>query len=312
MSHKELLTKIAIILPTYNGESYLAAQLESLLSQSYKNFVIVTRDDGSSDSSEAIIAHYAAQSPQHFWVLKNNGENLGASANFSYMTQYVLSNKDLLGLHVAYLMFCDQDDVWLPHKIEVTMAAMLAKESVVGTAPVLVHSDLKVVDDKLAILSESLFSYQKLQPIKKSTWRLLISNTVTGCTVMINEALAQAASPIPQDAIMHDWWLALVASVAGDIVTLSEALVMYRQHESNTLGAREHRSKNVMRRMGKLVNDTSHEAIASDLHRQAAVFERCFKEHLGLKNQLRLWLMRSLGSQNPRIRTFALKALFAI
>ena len=251
-----LREKIAIVLPTYNGEAYLAEQLDSLLAQSYKNFVIVTRDDGSQDDSAAIIGRYAFEHADLFHVLENDGKNLGACASFSLLTQYVLENKERLGLSSAYIMFCDQDDVWLPTKIEASLRAMLAREKLKACdSPVLIHSDLRVVDERLNLLSDSFFAYQKIDSSKKNVWHLLLMNTVTGCTAMINESLARVACPIPQEAVMHDWWLALVCSAVGDIVTLPEALVSYRQHGSNTLGALQYQPQSPMKRLANIVND---------------------------------------------------------
>lgn len=307
-----LREKIAIVLPTYNGEAYLAEQLDSLLAQSYKNFVIVTRDDGSHDESKAIISRYADEQPELFCVLPSDEENLGASAGFSLLTQYVLGNKERLGLSNAYIMFCDQDDVWLPTKVEVDLRAMLAREKLVGSnEAVLIHSDLRVVDERLNLLSDSFFTYQKIDSSKNSVWHLLLRNTVTGCTMMINEPLARVACPIPKEAVMHDWWLALVCSAVGDIVTLPEALVSYRQHGGNTLGAQQYQPRSAMRRLVNIVNDKRHEAIALDLFRQSQVFCEKHIHALRFSGRIRLRLMRSLGASNAQVRTLALKLLVA-
>ena len=137
-----------------------------------------------------------------------------------------------------YVMFCDQDDVWCPDKIEKTLASMKKAESENGDIPILVHGDLSVVDSSLNVISSSFFEYQRLYQNKVSLPALLVQNYVTGCTVMINRALKQKCSPIPKECIMHDWWLGLVAAVYGKIVCINEPLLLYRQHSGNQVGAK--------------------------------------------------------------------------
>jgi hypothetical protein len=106
-----------------------------------------------------------------------------------------------------------------------------------GTA-VLVHTDLTVVDEQLGVIDESLWKYQGIQPELDSLERLLIQNCVTGCTAMINRSLREKADPIPPEAVMHDWWLTLVASCFGRIVCLPIPTLLYRQHGRNDTGAK--------------------------------------------------------------------------
>jgi hypothetical protein len=136
-------------------------------------------------------------------------------------------------------MFCDQDDIWLPNKIELFLQEMERLEKVHGKdMPLLVHSDLKVL--KNGRISDSYWSYQKLNPEQGDVLnRLLVQNTITGCATMINAPLRDLCCPIPDGAIMHDWWVGLVAAAFGKISRLPTPTVIYRQHESNTVGAKE-------------------------------------------------------------------------
>ncbi|MCG8414863.1 MAG: glycosyltransferase family 2 protein [Pseudomonadales bacterium] len=235
---------LAVLLPTYNGEKYLPEQLESLLAQSYSNFQIVVRDDGSNDNSAELLKQYAAEYPNRIHLVQspdNSTTNLGASGSFSFLMDYVLENKALLGLGKTYMMFCDQDDVWYPDKIERQMQLMQQTEQQIGESkPVLVHSDLRVVSEEQELIAESLALYQGLETERNRFCNIAISNLVTGCTALINEALARKALPVSSDAIMHDWWLAMVASAFGKLVFINEPLVHYRQHGQNTIGAKEH------------------------------------------------------------------------
>lgn len=235
------MPKIAILLATYNGEKYLAEQLDSLLSQTYQNTIIVVRDDGSSDNSIAVVKSYAEKYPKQFHVLPSDTANQGASGSFALLMRYVLDNKSLLGLSQAYMMFCDQDDVWFENKVQTQVDAMQSAEasSTVSEKPLLIHCDLEVVSSRNKLIAPSLIAFQGLEIHRNRFPNLVISNLVTGCTALINEALARKSLPIADNAIMHDWWVALVAAAFGQVIFLDQALIHYRQHENNTIGAKE-------------------------------------------------------------------------
>ena len=136
-----------------------------------------------------------------------------------------------------YIMLADQDDVWHENKIEMTLAAMQKAEEKWGKdMPILVHSDLRVVDEKLNLLAGSLMKYQALDPRRCSLKDLVVQNNVTGCTVMINRALRNVLK-FSNEAVCHDWYIALTAAAFGKIVFINEPLVDYRQHSSNVYGA---------------------------------------------------------------------------
>lgn len=244
--------RLAILLSTYNGGRFLQEQLDSLLSQSYSNFVVVIRDDGSTDNTVELLNQYCNEHPSIIHLLSGSGaeaKNLGASGSFSFLIDYVLQHKSDLGLDRAYMFFCDQDDVWYPDKIETEFRSMQAVESEQQQAdyPVLVHSDLRVVSENKDLIAESFTRYQGLETDRNSFSNMVISNLVTGCTALINEAAARKALPVPGNAIMHDWWLALVAAAFGKLVFIDSPLVHYRQHDSNTIGAKEHKKAELAR-----------------------------------------------------------------
>lgn len=229
--------RIAILLSTYNGERFLAEQLESLLNQSYRNLQIVARDDGSNDDTPDIIDSYRTKFPGLFHVIENSGRTLGACAGFSFLMDYTLQHKDELGLDKAYLMFCDQDDIWSDNKAEIQMRRMEEAENKTPNTPILLHSDLRVVSESGDLIADSFTAFQGINPKRNRFGQVLFCNTATGSTAFINEALAGRCLPVPAEAVMHDWWLALAASAFGRIVYIDQPLVDYRQHGSNTLGA---------------------------------------------------------------------------
>jgi glycosyltransferase involved in cell wall biosynthesis len=229
------LPKVDILLATYNGAIYLPEQLESLLNQTYQNWQLIVRDDGSKDDTLNIIKRFATQHPEKVRIIQDNKGGLGATQNFGELLFHSTSD---------YLMFCDQDDVWLPQKIEHGLECMLLKEKYYGaTMPILVHTDLQVVDETLTVIAPSAWK-DALVPIEdRQVWnRLLLANTVTGCTMLLNKALKDAVMPIDKSAIIHDWWIALIASLIGVVEPLREGTILYRQHQHNALGLSKRRT----------------------------------------------------------------------
>ena len=290
-------TKIAVLLSTYNGEKFLAEQLDSLLAQSHKNFILVVRDDGSHDRTVSILESYASDHSEKICLLSPGGENRGASGGFAFLVNYVITNKESLGLTSSYMMFCDQDDTWYPQKIEKLLAAMLATEAGNDSAlPILVHSDLEVVSEQNTVIAKSLIHYQGLEIHRNSFPNLIISNLVTGCTALINESLAEKALPIPENAIMHDWWLALVATAFGKLVYLDAPLVHYRQHGNNTIGAKEFTKVSVvsMSLWRRILARKPNEHLI-EVAIQAAEFNRRYGPQLSGRQRLCLRLCIGMG-----------------
>lgn len=297
-----VLPRVAIVLATYNGEAFLRQQLDSLLAQDYLDFVIVARDDNSHDATLEILQHYAGEHPAKFRLTDGDGKNLGASASFSTLIEYVLAHKSLLGLEQAYIMCCDQDDIWHADKISKSMQAMLAIETEHPYRACLVHSDLRVIDAQAQELAASFFAYQGIRPHKHSFARLLVSNSVTGCTAMINEKLAQLASPIPPQAIMHDWWLALVASCIGHVQPIDESLMDYRQHQNNALGAQQiYRTGFAMRKLRRL-KEPQYDKFNAQLAEQAAHFAGRYYANLKNRDTLVLSVALCLNSRYRWVR----------
>ncbi len=242
-----MVPSLVVLLSTYNGERFLADQLDSLKRQTRQDFIVVARDDGSSDGSREVLEDYAARSPNCFLLLPKDPENRGACASFAILMQTALDQAAELGLESPYLMFCDQDDIWREDKIERQMNLMRATEAGDPSVPVLVHSDLEVVSFENDHVAPSFAAYQGLDIDRNHFSDMTISNLVTGCTALINEALVRRALPISTDAIMHDWWLALTASAFGKVAYIAEPMVRYRQHDANTIGARRHTTARITR-----------------------------------------------------------------
>jgi len=237
-------TLVEILLASYNGELFIFEQLESLAEQSYVHWKLIARDDGSSDQTPEYLNSFARQHPGKVSIVRDSKGSLGAAGNFAELLQHSTAD---------YLMFCDQDDVWLKEKLGLSLKRIQELEAIHGKAtPLLVHTDLKVVDKNLATLSNSFWKHQNLDPRTGERWnRLLVQNVVTGCTTIINRALREAALPIPGAAIMHDWWLALVASLLGRVEFIDQPTVLYRQHGHNDTGAKKWGTRFILNRISK-------------------------------------------------------------
>lgn len=261
---------IDILLPTYNGEKFIKDQIGSILNQTHRKWRLLVRDDGSLDNTIDSVKDYVVEYPQKIVFIEDDKNHLGPCQNFARLLNYSTSD---------YIMFCDQDDIWLPDKIEITLNKMLKLEEVYDK-PILVHTDIEVVDKNLNVLKDSFWKYQKVNPDLKSLNHLLIQNSVTGCAMMINQRLKEISIPIPQEAIMYDWWIALVASAFGVIEHLGKSTMLYRQHEKSDTGAKEYSAGYFLSRISKL--NEPKESIEKIL-RQGRAFKERFKDKLSEK-----------------------------
>jgi glycosyltransferase involved in cell wall biosynthesis len=234
----ETETVILIIMSTYNGEKYIAEQIESIQSQTYKSWILHIRDDVSSDKTLEIISSYSSKDSRINLIIGK--KNLGACKSFFELLK--TCNED-------YCLFSDQDDVWLPDKIELTLKTMKESEIRYKNKPLLIHSDLIVVNETLKTISNSYWSYHNVKPWRNKPSQILVANTVTGCTMMVNKPLIMLIKPITSQALMHDWWIALIATFFGKIEYIQKPLLLYRQHGDNAVGATKYGWKLYMRRL---------------------------------------------------------------
>ena len=222
---------IDILLATYNGGRYLSEQIQSLFDQTYTRWRLIIRDDGSTDDTLSVIHQFRGKYPDKITLIEDGEVNLGACGNFARLLEHA---------DAEYTMFCDQDDVWLPTKIAVTLGKMGELNTKYGDdVPLLVYTDMQVVDENLSVISKSFWKNQVFNPkIGKSLGRLLVSNVATGCTVMINKKLRELSVPVPSEAMMHDWWVGLMAVALGKTDYVAEPTILYRQHSMNVVGAK--------------------------------------------------------------------------
>lgn len=216
--------KVNILMSTYNGEQFLAEQIRSIQEQTYTDWQLLIRDDGSSDATPSIIAEYVAKDSRIRWINEGKQTNLGVIKSF-----HTLLNDELADVY----FFSDQDDVWLPDKIEQTLKEA---QKYPTDEPLMIYMDLKVVDQNLNVLSDSMIRSQS-HHANTELVQELTENTVTGGVAMINHSLALLWQQT-EDILMHDWYLALLATAFGRLVYIDKAGELYRQHGNNVLGAR--------------------------------------------------------------------------
>jgi len=230
---------MAILLATYNGEAYLQAQIDSLYAQTYTDWTLYIRDDGSSDDTPNIILQNANRHDNI--VVLPEGNHQGAMRNFMEM---------LFIVDADYILFCDQDDVWLPQKIEKSLQRMQHEEALHPQQPVAVFTDLSVTDEQLRPLHPSFMRSSAIWPQYVQTFnQLAAGNIATGCTMLFNRYAADCARE-ERHAVMHDAWVtACVLKNKGVMACIQEPTVLYRQHTHNTLGAHERKKQNVVKRL---------------------------------------------------------------
>ena len=316
---------VNVILCSRNGEKYLRAQIESILKQTEPSVRLLLSDDASTDKTREIEQEYAEQYPDRVRVRFRTTPSGGAARHFFLALQYYAGETGDGSLSPdrrkaaagrtepggaassgssQYYMFADQDDIWHPDKVEKTLAAMKEAEAsaeaagktdtALCPAPVLVHCDMRVVDEEGQEIAPSYVKYQQMSPERCGLNQLLVQNNVTGGALMMNEALVQLilSRPVPRRAVMHDHWIALAAAAFGKIVFLDEALYDYRQHGTNVLGASKgSRVREVLDRLGlfrkdgktKKEMDRHSASVYEALFRQAAEFGRLYGTPAGVE-----------------------------
>lgn len=261
------MSTVRILLATYNGEKYIGEMIESILAQDFTDWQLVLSDDQSKDATVSILEDYAAKYPDRITHYRSGLHFGNAQGHFLHLLSRFPD--------APYIMFCDQDDIWHEQKVSATLKKMQEIEE--PGVPAVVHTDLRVVDGQLQEMAPSFMEYSGISGHRVQLKYLLVQNVVTGCTMMINRALAELANAhMPEGKIlMHDWWLALIGAALGKIGFLDQATIDYRQHGNNTVGAKDTKSLSYI--MKKIRNDGVRKAMELT-YDQAGVFLDAFGE----------------------------------
>lgn len=217
--------KVAVLMSSYNGEKYLREQMESILNQKKVCVDLYVRDDGSSDGTKGILHEYEDK------IRVCYGENMGVGSSFMQLIYDVPGDYD-------YYAFSDQDDIWLPEKLQKAVESIEAEKE---EMPVLYVSNQILVNEKG---EKTGIRYQ--QKPNTDYKQILCQNKVAGCTMVWNDTLQkllQEEKRRPSRELLHnrihDVWVAMAAAVIGKIVYDSEGHIYYRQHENNVVGVRK-------------------------------------------------------------------------
>ena len=235
----------AILLAAKDGENYIGELLESLATQSTRDFTVFLHDDGSTDDTLSIYAQYTAKDPDRFRVLDGPPQH-GPRENFFYLMKNVEAD---------YYLFADHDDVWKPEKVEREIAAVRECESKKGQDhPIAVFCNMKVVDEKLNEIAPSFVTYMGRSAEFTRYTEVLIDNPAAGCSIAMNRALRDIAVKCDdiRNLEMHDAWVMMVAATCGTLVSIPDTLILYRQHSGNELGAV---TENAVQKIGRNLGD---------------------------------------------------------
>jgi glycosyltransferase involved in cell wall biosynthesis len=290
------------LLATHKGQQIVREQIDSLLGQDYANLTVLARDDASTDGTQDVLKEYALRFPDRFRVVDLAAANGGILNNFLSLMK--ASTAD-------YVCFSDQDDVWLPHKVSRTKRMMDDMERRwEAHTPLLVFTDLRVVDQNLETRYPSFWGYMGIDPEwVNSLEKLLPHPTVTGCTMLINRPMVELASRMPLEAALHDRWIGFLASGMGKAAFLREQTVLYRLHGSNAVGIGEERRLTSWPKGLRLIrfNVESYIERWQSCQKEAAAFLGAYEPELPLKQRKVFAAFRrcnTSGSRIIRIMTF--------
>lgn len=284
------MEKVQILMSTYNGASYLRTQLDSILNQTYTNFGILVRDDGSTDGTLAILRAY---SEEYSNVSYYQGKNIGVIQSF---LELLRSSDD----DAAYYGFADQDDEWMPEKIERAIEKMQARDS---NRPLLYCSDTYLADSELAVIGKD----EKCA--RPSLGNALVQNVCTGCTAVMNHSLRDIINGTqPKNIVMHDWWFYISAALFGEVCYDNEAYIKYRQHGNNQFGAKtskkeiwKHRINQLFEKRGELYGQLREiQRNYTDLdEEQKRLIELVLRSQKGFGNRVRLVRNKEIYRNKP-------------
>lgn len=271
---------IAILLSTFNGDKYLETQIRSIINQTYQNWILYVRDDGSNDQTTTILKKYSGIDSRIMYNHQDH-ENLGVSASFFKL----LNNAE-----ASYYMFCDQDDFWKKDKVEKTLKFMVNVDN--KNIPVLVHTDLSIVDSNLDIIEKSM----KHNKVSSNFKDVIFNNSVTGCTVIFNNKLKYyMKNTDPKNIYMHDWWCSLVASYFGKIYFMNQQTILYRQHKNNVVGT----NNNIIERvLNKFSSKNIYVLIKrSGLH-QLSYFSKLFSHKISKEDKIMIEFLLNIKNKS--------------
>lgn len=221
--------RVFVIIGLYRPDkTLLTRQLLSIFGQSYKNVEVIVSSDGPLDATGREVVDGFSHQPIN---IIESEDRWGVHANFARGLVEAVGRSDC---DTDLFAFCDQDDVWRQDKLERQVACFSDREVS------LVHSDARIVDETGNVIGASLFEHEARARVA-SFLDILVMNSVTGMTSVFTREVARAAETFPLARcrrVLHDHWVALIASLIGSVHLVDETLVDYTQHSRNVRGAR--------------------------------------------------------------------------
>ena len=214
--------KIDILMATYNGEKYLVEQLDSIINQTYHNWNLLIRDDNSTDKTLEIIQNYHKKD-KRIKILKDNKGNIGIVRNFEEL---------LKSSESEFIMFSDQDDIWVENKLDMYLK-MIEK---IKNKGFMIHSDAILFDKNKSNILKDTFISKKA--INKGLENVFFNYFVQGATILISKEIKNFILPFPKEVYLHDRYIHLISELFFERIFVNKALIYYRQHGDNQIGAK--------------------------------------------------------------------------
>lgn len=214
---------VAILMSTFNGERFIEEQINSIRNQTFKDWTLYIRDDGSTDETISIINRFEKKD-NRIRLISDNMKRLRPMKSFLTLLKEVEAD---------FYFFCDQDDFWKRNKLKVMINQILNQDN---RKPNLVYCNLQCVDSSLNPIDNKFNSLVGTV----TGFSRCITNDMPGCVMLINKVLRNLTVKYTtnyKEIMMHDWWIALIAQFCGKIIFLNDRLILYRQHGDNAVGA---------------------------------------------------------------------------
>lgn len=271
------MKKVQVMLSAFNGEQYISEQIQSILNQTHAAVSILIRDDGSTDKTMELLDQWVTTHPDKIKLIK--GTNVGVVSSFFELLRAADAEAD-------YYCFCDQDDVWLDHKVEHAIARL--DSSIYTEVPAMVFTSTYLTDDEL----NRKGAWPKPPAQEPSFFNALYENIAIGATITMNRSarnlFINSQSVDSQKVLMHDWWFYLLVSAFGTVIYDNAPSMLYRQHNNNVVGG----SNSIVGKLKSKWASFKRHTGKDLLHKQASEFDRIYGSRLTgeQKEQLDLFL----------------------
>lgn len=214
------MNTVDILMATYNGGKYIEQQIDSIIAQSYADWRLFVRDDGSKDNTVDIVRQYTL-TDKRIELVEDDLGNLGVTGNFAALIEYSKSQ---------YTMFADQDDVWFEDKIAISINAIKQLEAEKPNAPILIFANSIITNSDLSFKYGTLYSKCHKYQLKD----FLFANAgCQGAAMIFNKSLQEVLLPFPTNIRVHDYYISLVAYLNGYVGYIAKPLTYYRRHNTS-------------------------------------------------------------------------------